>query len=660
MEEVNKRVIFTELVEAEILIHQEPIWAAQRASGDGQHRIPNYDEIVDWPILAMMLKAVGFDTLSNDPWARLGCPRLEGQPPTEEMIDRRASIAMLLLGMSEAAGWKAEDVDQANHFGGRVVEARVECMEGLKEVIKERRKRRQEAPIPRWQEPSTDLFTFIQDRGAAGNNKYQLHLSNLLEFPRIRPEQVQECRATMDAIYKGHATTLAMLQGLKGSSLTIWAPQETNILSNLLATFHKHILQAPAAGALTLLIPYDPLPGCSTPQLILDLWSNPIFTGKQKGLIGKVEFLTTPTRCVFAGTFAPLHHVKSLVLVELNGSGASSPMAMVQWRPRVAELENARALTIDCDTSEELLVHKFLTRLPLPGLIRWAGPVRSPGSSAMKKRSVFVGFFPRTQVTNMDLRLIIEHMKMQDEMSGVLLGNRDLTGDPTAMVVEMGAPSAVEELHYLMDEVVLVSRRRAVMTTSRAAQDWVRCVTAQAGSDPTNAIEKIRYRSARNGGRPWIQPSVLEGEVRAGRTRAAAAKAPPRQAREMTKRATISVQGLIASNPNRLLALIMDKVVQVTKVQWEMKGETKQPNEFDPKKDIDGNWTGRIDVQADMDITIQTMLDELDGVGVTAEGLDYVMNVESAFKKRSMPAAQVNINRAEEVMGAAPQEGGGQ
>ena len=98
----------------------------------------------------------------------------------------------------------------------------------------------------------------------------------------------------------------------------------------------------------------------------------------------------------------------------------------------------------------------------------------------------------------------------------------------------------------------------------------------------------------------------------------------------------------------------------MTKVQWEMKGETKQPNEFDPKKDIDGNWTGRIDVQADMDITIQTMLDELDGVGVTAEGLDYVMNVESAFKKRSMPAARVNIDRADEVVGAAPQEGGGQ
>ena len=68
MEEVNKRVIFTELVEAEILIHQEPIWAAQRASGGGQHRIPNYDEIVDWPILAMMLKAVGFDTLSFFGW----------------------------------------------------------------------------------------------------------------------------------------------------------------------------------------------------------------------------------------------------------------------------------------------------------------------------------------------------------------------------------------------------------------------------------------------------------------------------------------------------------------------------------------------------------------------------------------------------------------
>ena len=53
------------------------------------------------------------------------------------------------------------------------------------------------------------------------------------------------------------------------------------------------------------------------------------------------------------------------------------------------------------------------------------------------------------------------------------------------MLVDMGHPRAVSQMSQMMDEVVLVNCRLAIMKSSRTAQEWGREVTEQAARFPT-------------------------------------------------------------------------------------------------------------------------------------------------------------------------------
>eukprot|EP00959_Pyramimonas_sp_CCMP1952_P372211 7794306-Pyramimonas_sp.AAC.1 len=76
----------------------------------------------------------------------------------------------------------------------------------------------------------------------------------------------------------------------------------------------------------------------------MELWTHPIFSGKWKALVKKVEFLRQPTRGVFSGSVAPLYHLKSLVLVTVSGSGMCEQPCMVQWRPTIADFDSGPAI----------------------------------------------------------------------------------------------------------------------------------------------------------------------------------------------------------------------------------------------------------------------------------------------------------------------------
>eukprot|EP00972_Heterocapsa_arctica_P060811 8970575-Heterocapsa_arctica.AAC.1 len=82
------------------------------------------------------------------------------------------------------------------------------------------------------------------------------------------------------------------------------------------------------------------------------------------------------------------------------------------------------------------------------------------------------------------------------------------------------------------------------MITSHPAQDWERVITAQARSTPEDAVEQVKFRAGRNGGRPWVKPGVLDTTFKAARARAAVSRLPPQQAELASLQVSINVQGI--------------------------------------------------------------------------------------------------------------------
>eukprot|EP00972_Heterocapsa_arctica_P087052 12831669-Heterocapsa_arctica.AAC.1 len=70
----------------------------------------------------------------------------------------------------------------------------------------------------------------------------------------------------------------------------------------------------------------------------------------------------------------------------------------------------------------------------------------------------------------MDIRLHISHLREQAGLQGVLIGSRSLFNNKATMLMDMGGPRAIEEMLHLADELVLVSRRLAIILSGSTAR----------------------------------------------------------------------------------------------------------------------------------------------------------------------------------------------
>ena len=82
-------------------------------------------------------------------------------------------------------------------------------------------------------------------------------------------------------------------------------------------------------------------------------------------------------------------------------------MTITLWRPTLLNYDEGPALLVDCEANEELLTHRALLTLALPGRINWGGPRRSLGHRGSDRRSVFVGTFEASKMCELDLRLYV-------------------------------------------------------------------------------------------------------------------------------------------------------------------------------------------------------------------------------------------------------------
>ena len=465
---------------------------------------------------------------------------------------------------------------------------------------------------------------------------------------------VADCRRMYNMMYKGAVGHEELIEDIKGGEVTMWAPDGGGVFQSFMAAFYKFILSDASHIAVRFLIPHTPLPCCDTPEAILDLWTHNAFTSKHKALIKKIEFLRQPSRCVFSGSVSPLFHLKSLVMITIAGSGATMPMRMIQWRPTMADFDSGRAIHVDCNSEEELLTHAVLTRCALPGLVGWDGPRRSMGSASAAPRSLFVGFFHRGETTDMDIRLHISHLRGQAGLQGVLIGSRSLFNNKASMLVDMGGPRAIEEMLNLTDEVVLVSRRLAIILSGSTAREWEEAITTQALRDPLDSVEKIRFRGSRNGGRPWVKPAILEPRARGDRAKATVARLPPKMAEVARLRFTMGFQDVSTCSANSLTEVLIQKATQMTGIELKAHEGSGplQPREWEPIKDHSGKWLGKVVIQARSEGDFRVFSERLQGLGVEVDGVCLVLEVESLHMTHV--GAQDDVN-----MGTGGQDGTG-
>jgi hypothetical protein len=480
------------------------------------------------------------------------------------------------------------------------------------------------------------VYAHAKMQAAGPASRIALHLSNLqgLDFQRF-PQAMgpSDGRSVYDALQRGKESCEALLRKFLGTSLMLWAPTDTALLVQLASAFQSFVLSSQSDMTLHLVVPHDPFPGCDKPESILDLWWHGLLADKWRSSLKQVEFLRQPTRCVFSGSIGPLHHMKNLAVFTLSTDAMSMPMSVVQWRPTLLTHMEGPALVVDCDEREELLTHRSLVATALPGLISWEGPRRSLGSRGVDRRCVFIGTFEASRVSDLDLRLYSKALQGIEGLQGVLIGSRSLFSDRSSYLVDMGHPRAISEVVSLIDEVVLVSPRLAIMITAKSADTWSQRLTDQFKADPLVAIEKIRSRVSRNGGRPWAKPCLLQNHMRAAKSRMATSKSAGASAARVELRSCIAVQGLTMSRANSMITSLMQRVSEVLGLPLRHCADVAamRPHDWAVARNPKGDWAGRILIESETPREVQDLFNRIHGSSIEVNGMSYALEVDNAY-----------------------------
>ena len=157
--------------------------------------------------------------------------------------------------------------------------------------------------------------------------------------------------------------------------------------------------------------------------------------------------------------------------------------------------------------------------------------------------------------------------------------------------------------------------------------------------DPLEAIELIKFRDSRNGGRPWVKPSFLASHTQQARANASLTRLPATVAATAVLKYSVAVQGVTVGSSEALVKVMMQQVLRVTGlplVEHTGSAELKK-HEWEAIKDFGGKWTGRINIQAGSQDEIATVFSVIHGSGLEADGVCYPVEVTSPFAHLGAP-----------------------
>ena len=622
---------YTAFVEDMVLAHGP---ASPPFGQDGQSPVLLAKQAVStWAQAITQFQALSFDMTTQDPWVALGIPKLEGPDPSIAEINTRVRCAVQLAQLCNNGQHTEVDRCEATQWAARIQGYGLACIQDLPGVMKERRKLGKSNCAWRWMEICPDFLAFLCQ--TFPSRKFALNISNLLGTT------LAPCGATVfslkDAIalyqqLHSHPTVVGnTLRNHAGHQISIWAPSDTTKLQALLAQLLKQAQAGEHSFDIQLLIPYDPMPGCKSLEVLQELWIHPCLQKKYEGILKGVTYYEQPMRCVFTGNVGPLHHIKSIMIAHFSTSHAMSPSCISSWKTTLLNRDIGSAIVLDLPSPLLTAVQATLNRTPIEGLLGWDSARRSPAHFGGAPRSCIHGFFDKTRVSSLDLALIVKALRDNPGLQQCLIGSQDLFSDSTSVVVECGDVHILHETQHLWQEVLVVSRKKAIITTMHPKHILEEVATAQAQDSPTRSITCMRFRqSLQLPNNIWLKPAILPEHMQRARQQVALSTRSAQEQLTSSLQAHIKIEGLPQVEHMSICKALIQQISNVTHLGLRQAvGGTPGQGEWAPNYNISGEFTQRITLQMSTLAELQQLYMHIHGCGVRINNHNLIVEVSS-------------------------------
>jgi hypothetical protein len=293
------------------------------------------------------------------------------------------------------------------------------------------------------------------------------------------------------------ATQVLLWAPLDGPTLGRWANTIKEVQKDI-PTFMVHLLvQRPL------------LPGRARPADITDYWQSPLLKGDIGRRIQHISMLEPAVKVIMDGAAGPRLREQHLAIISV---GHATEHRELPWpRPafwlRGAQIPDAvDGVVIDFPREAEDRV-KEITKLAFAGISGWSRALPSPSDT--EHRRMLIGY-TNQPFTSIEAVIVVRDLKTHLSSVPLLaIGHTQMLSDPGALVVDMLGPSSLLAQQDLLEQVIILSPKRAVMITNGAQDRWETIITGHSIAKDEHRITKISWRRSTRGGRVWVMPQTL-------------------------------------------------------------------------------------------------------------------------------------------------------
>ena len=376
------------------------------------------------------------------------------------------------------------------------------------------------------------------------------------------------------------------------AGILMWAPFENEHLQRFLTMYEVATAQMEDPPTVVLMVPYDPYPGVDTMDLLRDIWHHPLLQRNRAHWIQAISLLAQPAHCVLTGAAGPRQVDKALAVFTLAGPGLTTEVHLSSRKPTLT-IRTGPVLLLDGPSEDLIVAQRAIHQARLPGLLRVEGPLRSYATSQQAAYLVLRLYFHH-DIRPLHLTTYIHHLRQCPSLSRFAVGTESLYADPVARRMEITSPEAVLLVHHMLDQVVLVSPKLALINTTHTAEEWTKVITVMHNADPLTAVTLLTWRRPHHRPQIFAAPDMLQTRATALRRNARCSLRPSQHNEYNRRLVTVTVRGPLGPDPDLLLTTFVELLqtslgITISRGTGEFDVE---PAQFWEKRDALGGWKG--------------------------------------------------------------------
>ncbi len=585
------------------------------------------------------LEGLAYQIHHHSPFQVIGFSELDGPAPTTERVEhRRRLAARVTTHFAQPA-----DNPEVLRTMEAINQACNTCIRRIPDIITQRKAIKGTTKnTPNWWELSPASIQFLADLHPLGPGipfRVATQLSNLYKYNHNDSvARVDDARTLYTQLNSPPANISAALADLTQPVIT-WAPESPEQALKVAASFREVRARGLGPAALSMVVPFDHIPSCSTVTHITDVWSHPLLTPKAKDIVASVSIIDPPQRMIVSGPHAPHHTQKCLAVFTLQPCTAPAIPRLLRWQDTLLTQNSTQVIWIDCPHEYRWQIYHLIPTFELPGCYHTDRPRPSRSSTSNTPWANIKIHFNEGVGSTLMQDTITHWLKKTLSQYRAVVGLQTAITSPTSKILEITSPLATYHLGHLSHSCILLSNRMAVVDTLTSKEVWAERLTKLWEADPTVAAIRLRLReSDPSRSKKFAEVQATPEQISAARARKGHAQVEPDNSKPVTLRATLHIPLSIEGHVDTWAPQLMRNLSQLSGVQLK-RHEGEQGLEWgtwNPILNFEGQWTGKILIQCQSKQDILQLHRQVCNKGVNIQG--HCAAVEMSTEYFDLPA----------------------